>query len=360
MKTKRTKKQSSNERSLDLQIENLEPRQMLAGNVTAFINGAGALIINGDGGDNQILVEVGESGDVTVTGQDDEVIDDSGLQDAQLSGDIMINLRGGDDSVYVTGPLGEGDEGVVPLDASFVDDIRIVGGSGNDRLGINAVNGATGNLTLSGGSGDDNLSLNYAETSGDVTIIGGSGNDTASVFVVGAEDITLITGGGDDMAGIVGSVASGSLNIRGGSGDDLTALKYSEGRNVNIISGGGDDTVSAADNMFAITTLQTGGGNDTVDILENFGSTGALRVVTGGGNDEVELTSNVEAGGFTDSAFILGGGNDSLRLGGEGQFPNPIIARGGAGTDSLTLPPGLTINELGFESDGDADDDDDA
>ena len=87
-------------------VERLESRQMMAGDVTAFFNSSGDLIISGDNASNRVLVEYTDN-DVRVTGfyaEGNTTINEgqgSTILTTPESGirDIKLNLRGGNDTI---------------------------------------------------------------------------------------------------------------------------------------------------------------------------------------------------------------------------------------------------------------------
>lgn len=251
---------------LAFDVEALEKKQMLAGTVTATITGAGHLVINGDSNDNNITVEVSAAGDVDITANDGETIIDNGFSSSQLSGDVRINLRGGDDYIYLDGPV---------YSNSPIDDVRIVGGAGDDYINARHLSGLSGNVKISGGGGSDYLALKYSDVSGNVSISGGSGDD-----MVGAsynEDISgnlrISTGGGNDSVYMVGATVQGNASVLTGSGNDNAYIKE------NSFSGN--------------ARLSMGGGNDSV-----IASLNPLIAVGGGGFDDIARDDTIDHSGF--------------------------------------------------------------
>ena len=149
---KRLHKYIQQTQNLTFDVQSLEQRQLLAGNVVAAINGAGDLSIVGDNNGNEINVEINVSGDVTVTGLNGTTVDDSQLVGSEVTGDVSIDLRDGDNVLDLTSTTN-----------TFLEDVRIRTGSGADEITVEDIR-ASGGFVLSSGDGDDvvvveNLSL---------------------------------------------------------------------------------------------------------------------------------------------------------------------------------------------------------
>ena len=327
-------------------IESLEQRTMLAGNVSAIITAAGDLVINGDGQDNDFMVEIGESGDVQITGENGTAIDDSGTEDAVFGGDITINLKGGDDQVRVT------QEG----SGTTIDNIRIDGRGGNDLIELEAMTGITGDVRLNGQSGGDALLVYAVDAAEDIILTGGSAGDTMQVYDTEARDITIVGGSGGDLAHIY-AVEGDSLSTNLAAGEDEVAFYYGTFQELNVRTGAerdflefaemavaGDASINAGsgDNHLRFELSQmgnvsiragAGGGSDDFRVEESFASgdvslnvgsgynvlnvdalevAGDLTLNSGGEDDEIDVNlTNVKYGELT---LNSGGGDDEIRI----------------------------------------------
>lgn len=162
--------------------------------------------------------------------------------------------------------------------------IQLVGGMGDDRLVIDASNGAMPSAHLFGGAGNDTLSGG----DGDDLLYGGSGND-----------VLLGGGGADQLFG-----EAGDDILTGGTGTDL--IKAGDGADIVLWnSGDGGDTIEGQD---GIDTLRFVGSdvNETIRV-ESFGA--GLRVSRDVGN----ITQNC-VGIERVEVFALGG-SDSVTVG---------------------------------------------
>lgn len=298
-----------------LAAETLENRALLAGNVTASLDG-GVLRLTGDAAGNGVIIR--QSGD---------------------------NLE-------VVGTLAGGAATTVNGSASF------------------SASGVTNGLNARLEDGND--VLRFANESGPVTIAGtifvstGNGNDAVTGSLKNASTEAFHLGAGADRLRLHNSTL-GNLVVNGdplltanGSSDEVLLTRVRAAGGAVIRTGGGSDRVEIdGASSFPLTlTIDAGDGADRIEVE---GTTdvpvwvgNALNIVSGRGNDEVRLrdvtvkgvltitnldgASNVELERVkaTDGLFAwLGGGDDELRI------RNSSSARaglgGGAGTDTLTL-----------------------
>jgi hypothetical protein len=342
-------KHSLEDTLLPLDAEQLERRQLLAGNVTAVITGAGNLVVNGDSGDNDISVAIDEMGNVTITANDGETIDDSGLVGSQVSGDVRINLKGGNDTVLLEGPAGE-----LPID-----DVTMIGGSGNDLMIAGDLYGMSGNVKMTGGSGNDEMVVKYAGLSGDVSMNSGSGEDVVTIYSAYSDDIKINSGGDSDNVTVDSVTTYGKLAVSVASGDNSVFISETSAyEGISVKAGGGADEISIESSYSKYgsdMSVVTGGGDDAVAVLDSNVS-GELSVRTGGGADYVgvkyESAATARGGDpgsqFGSLKFVLGGGDDGLIF--DGNVYGEGTANGGGGTDYLgNFSIGVIIDDSNFE-----------
>ncbi len=351
---KRTKNESDHQSRHLLsgaQAELLEDRKMLAGNVSVEINAAGDLIVTGDNESNVVALSIDASGQVEVLNNDDPepdgptIITTSGLESSRVSGDIIINMKGGDDGVAIVpeGAMTPGETVDVP-----VRNVRATMGSGNDYMfmgfylpvlgGIGL--GVEGSVRMTGGSGNDQMMMKYSNAGGNVTITGSGGDDIAGMF--GSEtrgDYSVSGGTGNDRIGLFNSIVDGDANVNAGSGDNYLLADSSYALQLTMRSGGGDDEVivnqftSKYDDVrdvYGNAQISTGGGEDQITITDS-GQIGRLSVNSGGGNDDID----VEASLAESFRLNAGGGNDDVLLR-DSELGSSQIAMG-AGNDELNL-----------------------
>lgn len=352
----------SNERLLDGgNIERLEDRRLLAGNVTAAINGAGDLIIQGDGEDNAVSVEIDSAGNVIVEGDSTTTVDDSGLAGSVVSGDVIVNLRGGDDVVIIAGEEGPSTSHRTSIP---VEDIRITTGAGNDEAMVGFANRGiriAGDATINAGSGDDYAGVKYSDIDGGVSISGSGGNDVAGIGDSVANDFVFRGGAGDDTVSVIESVTIEQIELVLGSGDNDARVEDSAGAGLTITSTSGADTIEidSFNAKYENVNLRTGGNNDDITI-DGLNDVAELRIQTAGGDDSVEIRDAeaeetlINTGGgddevfaalstFGESQFTMGGGDDSLGFSSSSAFGR---ANGGAGGDVFSFNTSSTLTDL--------------
>ncbi|MCX5654026.1 MAG: LEPR-XLL domain-containing protein [Planctomycetota bacterium] len=226
-------------------FEGLEPRVLLSGNVVATV-AHGAVSIIGDDASNVVEVTVLANGMVGVAGLDGTLV--NGLAAPAYvtgnSGDILIDLKGGDNAVTITGGV---------TDALIFGNLSIKTGRGNDVVGVAGLT-VVGNVIISTGQGSDTVSLG--------SIVRGSGGQYppgAGTFLEGA--VTVKTGAGDDTVAL--GVVRSSHDPGGKKQPGYGPLHF--GPYVNINLGGGDDTLLGEDVDFggATGTIDGGGGDNT-------------------------------------------------------------------------------------------------
>ncbi|MEL7072235.1 MAG: FG-GAP-like repeat-containing protein [Cyanobacteria bacterium J06581_3] len=185
-----------------------------------------------DFGQQEAKIAVGETnrtGFRTVSGIEEITSSEAGESVSILSADgadIIVNLRGGDDSLDFqnmagTGDAlifaGEGNDTINNLDSTGSDHVTIYGEAGDDKI-----QGGHGKQTLYGGQGDDEL---IGDGGDDILY----GNDGADTLVGGSGDDILIGGAGDDV-------------LMGFSGADTFLFSRGDGKDL-VVSDGADKVV---------------------------------------------------------------------------------------------------------------------
>jgi hypothetical protein len=313
-------------------VERLESRAMLAGNVSAFVDGGGNLIVRGNNGDNGVLISQVDDGEYAVIGFDfgSGATNINGSANGAVvltgvTGDVNVDLRGGNDALAI-GNVAE-DLALLAENCGFGIGIGSGSGSGSEAALVEPVEGrffVPRNLIVNTGDGNDGVAIT-ADVNGFVLINAGNGNDGVAFgnLAFAESDVnidsslTILTGNGNDIACASLVTLRGLLNIQTGNGNDVvTAFEFDAGH-VLAITGGGNDvvTITTFDTDREVV-VDTGAGNDDVVVADfsagqGFGpneQTGAgyVTVVTGNGNDEAELVE-LEADGVV---LNTGAGND--------------------------------------------------
>ncbi|WP_254509225.1 Ig-like domain-containing protein [Anatilimnocola floriformis] len=265
-----------------LQVEQLEERALLAGNVTTS-NSSGYLYLYGDSQSNNLsLTRVGTSA-VLITPRDGTTINGSTTP-------LTINNMSAGLSAY----LGEGDN-VLELNGSTTTNLRVSGlttiltGGGNDTIRfVNYSSG--GGLILFTGDGDDTVSSSLDPAAPTITSGGLRVNGSAAIN----------TGNGNDNVSLRNSAFNSAFRLDTSLGNDTVDIRNSEmrSRSTAIYDVLGTDTLNSAGNTFSYSPLIYGfetrtstsgptANNDTVTIAE-------------GGNTSISvLTNDVASGGGT-------------------------------------------------------------
>jgi Ca2+-binding RTX toxin-like protein len=270
-----------------------------------FANPGTSLGIHLGSGADQLTVvslDVGFAGALTLNGEGgDDVIDASAVNVA-----IKLNGSGGNDTL--TGGTG-GDT----LNGGSGSD-SLVGGAGNDRLqgqggSYDTLSGGPGDDTLDGGDGYDRISetadVDFSATD---DLLTGLGNDT----LINIQLVQLFGGSSDNT--IDASAFTGRAFLNGSGGHDtLTGGGWYD----RLFGGSGRDLITGGDSV-----VDPGTGLFTYDVLRGQG--GNYDTLIGGdGNDKLN-------GGAGHDSLVGGGGDDVLT----GEAGNDTIA-GGDGTDRL-------------------------
>ncbi|MEZ6132203.1 MAG: peptidylprolyl isomerase [Planctomycetaceae bacterium] len=273
-------------------LERLEPRTLLAGDVTVALRLQSA-VLTGDAADNSIQILVAD-GNVVARGIDGTTINGSAADfvlatgTSTVEGSVIAHLAAGNDTLSIDG---------VTIGGS----VHVSGGQGNDRLGLLNSTTVVHHVVMSGNVGDDIISLQDAIIGRNASLLGGSGNDVISVAsTLVARHLTILGGGGNDDIVVDTSQAAGRAHIRGQSGDDDIVLMDSEvGKNVVVTGNAGDDVI--------VVDTSTGAGHGR----------------------------------------ILGGiGNDNVAIQGASSVARRLVMRGGPGADNLEMDDAATAGKL--------------
>lgn len=269
-----------------LQLESLEDRYALAGDLTAVLAN-GVLTITGDDSANIAALTSDASGQITLTGTDTTI--NGGTDPVSFTGvnSVNVRLRGGDDELTVVNGSGATPSIAALTPVDIVRHLHISGGDGLDRITVSAnvagglgIDGGAGNDVIDvadssagrsvgvyGGSGDDTITVSNTTVDHSFCVEGGTGNDTITVdTVTGAKEGGISGWSGDDSISVLNS-SFRNLGIAGWSGIDTITLEGITARNVGVEAGTGDDTVSMTDVVVTDTLFaHLGDGNDSLSV----------------------------------------------------------------------------------------------
>jgi len=272
------------------QVQLLEDRTLLAGDVAALVAN-GNLSLQGDAADNVVEVTLAQEG-VIVRGLDGTTVNGStnpflvGSGDA-IDGNLVVNLRNGDDVLSVTGGL------------TVAGDIRFGSGGGTDQIGLDDV-------TVAG----DVSAYGHA--------ISGVHIETSSI----GDDLRVHQHAADATVVVRSSDIADDLNLMSHSGDTAVLL---------------EDTTIGDD-----LQLRTKRGEDSL-LLDGVVVEDHLKIQTGPLADFVML-DGVTVGGWTRIRLQQKG--DALVLTGENVFGGDFRADGGPGSDAIEIGEGSTFDGI--------------
>lgn len=236
-----------------LAVESLEPRWLMAGNVTAEVVpmslGGNAVAIIGDNEANQIRVTEVTAEHIRVQGLEGTTVNGKAVDDLFAAGDIFmrvdVDLGNGNDT-HIHEFTGD----------QFRHSIGIDTGNGNDLVSV-YVRGVLGNLAINTGSGNDEVILEMAPVS---LLDAGLRIDTG----VGNDDVLVRSDSDGGLPELVGNSW-----IRTEQGDDLVRFEGAIGIGpwgvLWVDLGSGDDTlIGDSDEQLYGLTAWGGDGHDTV------------------------------------------------------------------------------------------------
>jgi large repetitive protein len=346
-------------------FERLESRHLMAGNIAAVMTGRD-LLIEGDDFANTLSVSQSALNNVVLRGlAPDEFIAQTringvdtslfGLTFENVTGNIVVRMRGGDDRLFFTGgrfagpltiDLGLGNDAAVLGPASLRLDggLTVRLGEGQDTYRQDNVR-IDRNLSIEGSTANDSIVLSSSSVFGGMSISGGAGFDAISVDRTAIGAFTGILGDGEgDRINVIHSAFGQGVSILGGAGGDAVELvgsRFDTTLFVALEADSGAVTIQGC--IIASNTWLTAEGRANVRFLSS--RAGRLEIATGPSHDTVVVDRSA-----LDQLFVLlGEGNDELRVTGN------QVARGGlfdgqGGIDSLferVITNG--VQRLGFE-----------
>ncbi len=314
-----------------IEVQQLEPKQLLTGVVSVSVSSAGDVSIVGDNADNEVYVAV-NAGTISVVGLNGTSIK-AGNQTATEATvprpasirDLKVSLKGGDDVLNVA-----------LWSAVIVDrHISVDTGSGDDLVAITSENSrlvrVRGDVNINTGNGSDavaivdNVKVGQASTPTEVRAIANDSRTRLSQVIRVGNDININTGDNDDAVLLGGVEAFRDINIQSGfgNGDVLGVSNVRAGRNMKLTWG-------------------------DANALRNVTVAGKLSVDSGTGDDSF-LVENLAA---REVSVNLGSGSDTLAIGTGVRANVSAKISGGSGSDnivSLSAIAGAKISS--FEGD---------
>ncbi len=270
-----------------LEIEQLESKCLLSGNVTAQVIGD-SLWIEGDTDDNSVELVV-ESGNIllrglentTINGDQPEVVLFRGQ--SSIGGSLHVQLREGNDQFEINS--------IVVGQTSF-----LRGSYGDDDIAVRSTQFTKG-LFVYGGTDADRILFQESQIGNNLFVFGMHGHDTilANELNVG-HDFFFFGGRDNDAVVMDGSTVQNNSFLFGGGDNDTYNLFNSDFSNKLMVFGaGGDDTVNLSSSSVATKSFfDLGSGNDNL-IVNSQSSVGSRIVVIGGGGSDATEINNFAA-----------------------------------------------------------------
>lgn len=358
-------------RQPSLAMERLEDRQMMAGDVTAFISGGNLHIAEAVGqysGANAVQVSQLSNGIIRVKGLQNQaggttLVDGYSYRDFNVSGNLIMNLNGGSDTVLIgrDAPVTRFNDILVNAQSPTAGDpdtdsiniervttrgaIHINTGIGTDYVNLYNVTvgdgvGSLDDLRINTGDGAyANINIDNVNTKGMLDICTGNGIDTVNFYGskvgdgLGIDNLNVSTGAGADTVnfntyGYGLTQVTGHVNIytyasTEADTDKVDMRSVYANLNINVLMGAGDD------NLYML------GSFAGADILLSGDQ----------GNDTFRLT---EVRSQDDFFAYMGDGDDTLNL--EYVGADQMILDGGAGSDSVNRWNNAYVRDLALQN----------
>ena len=347
---------NSNTNSLHFDVESLESRKMLAANIVNMsTNGAGDVVLSGNGEDNHVEVSLelingefrgvirGHDGtQIRYLGQaaseqafDVQFTEGDPVAEARTTmGDLRISLGGGDDTLEINPWVG-----AVGVGLNVGGDLRVDLGAGNDVFDYTGVGGdylpgdvfaphtfVAGDSLVRGQAGDDLIEITNVSLGANATI-----NEGASA--------TPFPG---DSGGFVmlNDVAAGNLELRGGAKDQHFLIDGLMAFDLEMSGGNGSDLLRVRrGTIFGDVLMDAGSTTSHTDHIRFSGIVYGDLDMRGAGGSQRVSTYAASIQGKTE--IRLGGGEDLVFLAGGIPFPlnfgDDIAIRTGAGDDVVAI-----------------------
>ena len=288
-------------------LESLEPRVLLAGNVSVMTAG-GSLFLTGDNLANDFYIEeIGGGNNFRLTSGPDATTFNglASLDVPSMNGDMYVWLNGGDDrfGFWQAGPARDvmvfGGPGNNTFDAerfTIGRNLSLFGGTGNDEVRLSDIGAVIGSLFIDNSLGAGDVSIEDTTTHG-VTVVSAGNN---SVELDGATvngNLFVSTSIGGAALVVDGSTVHGSVTVSHAGGgvapgfsDYASCVRMGLGPSVidgslNVFNGAGDDLVSLTRVMLHGSLLAVQGPDAACLYLEQTTVDGTVTSLRGEGGD---------------------------------------------------------------------------
>lgn len=227
---------SNHRKTTKLNVETLESRQLMAGDVMLYNNGNGFTLV-GDSQANSVRIEQVFSGYYRVTGYNTTINGRSSSDVYAPNANLTVYLGGGSDSLTI---------------------------QGNSQSNVNF-----NSMYIDMGQGSDWMMVDQVFTKYNSTIRSGYSwnNDIDNVFVnrfSSQSSLSINAGAGNDQIWVQNSWIAGSLQVDTGSGSDILNLKSSAIDSIFANMGTEDDMLTRRDVTTRYTDIDMGQGIDSI------------------------------------------------------------------------------------------------
>src|SRR5262245_61910722 len=307
-----------------LRVESLESRQMMAGDITAYMSGGNLYLTEAagqTGQENSVVISQLPGGQIRVSGNAQisnpgvsSHINGQAYQDFTVPGGLFVNFGAGNDRVIFTDDTAAAphftsvsinvaapEPLVIGRNVSATNTSVKTGPDADQVFIFSAV--TTGNMTITTGRDHDWISVgqdvpwNELNIGGNLSINSGAGADTVNMLTTqhhGAAKIDIQTyaktEADADSVWLSNAISNGDLNVRTGAGDDSIHLNDCTAfHDLNLSAGAGNDTMDlirdlAVDKIMA----DLGDGNDTLNIdMLYISIPGNVTLAGGNGSDSL-------------------------------------------------------------------------
>ena len=321
---------------LAFEIEKLETREMLAGDVDVIVRD-GDVFVRGDSQDNSIEVTLDSDGRLIVTGLDGTTVNNG--ETGITANNLTIRMRGGDDQVIVQ----------TDANLNIANDLSIFGNGGDDRIELKS--GVGGETIVEAGSGRNSIMTENFFPDGDVLIGSGCGSDNILITLVQSNDIEFVvkTRGGADSIDVISSNFN-TLDIETAGGNDSVRiaaeaidvpLQVSIAAESNVALGAGRDAFET--NIFTFVSM--GYFEDPVDRNNSDGA-----VVARGMSRQRGVEAIIPPRLATSPSLLFTTGEATLTVSGQGG--SDVLQVNGQSSSSATASSHVNAAIFdGFESD---------
>lgn len=200
-------------------IEQLERRDLKAGNVSVWVDSAGTLNVRGDGASNGVAIAQVSPTSYMVTGLNvagaTRINGGSRVVVNNVWDDVNVDLGNGDDYLGIGGTT-------TGAQATLLDDLFIAMGAGNDRVDIRGLSNRDFNdrMFVDTGSGSDAVSVSQVSCRDLMDVRLGSDNDRLTMSSSSVGRMFADLGAGDDVADIRSMWFGAQPTVDGGTGFD--------------------------------------------------------------------------------------------------------------------------------------------